>query len=133
MLDARNGNVITTIHGGAGAHNTVVSLDGHDVYLGGRDHNYLRVADTQTNRVFRNIGPLRGGVRPFTINGRQTLAYTTATGFLGFQVSSISSGQVLYTQAFPASTGARKTSPRARRATASRSRPTSAASCIDGR
>jgi DNA-binding beta-propeller fold protein YncE len=101
VLDARNGSVITTIHGGAGAHNTVMSLDGRDVYLGGREHNYLEVADTQTNRVFRSIGPLRSGVRPFTINGRQTLAYTTATGFLGFQVSSITSGHVLYTQAFP--------------------------------
>jgi DNA-binding beta-propeller fold protein YncE len=101
VLDARNGSVITTIHGGAGAHNTVMSLDGRDVFLGGRNHNYLEVADTQTNRVVRSIGPLRGGVRPFTINGRQTLAYTTATGFLGFQVSSISSGQVLHTQAFP--------------------------------
>jgi DNA-binding beta-propeller fold protein YncE len=36
-------------------------------------------------------------VRPFTINGKETLAFTTATGYLGFQVSSITSGQVLYT------------------------------------
>ena len=101
VLDARNGNMITRIQGGAGAHNTVVGLSGRNVYLGGRNHNYLEVASTSTNRVFRSIGPLRGGVRPFTINGRETLAYTTATGFLGFQVSSISSGRVLYTQTFP--------------------------------
>jgi DNA-binding beta-propeller fold protein YncE len=101
VLDARNGSVITTIHGGAGAHNTVISLDGRRVFLGGRDHNYLEVADTASNRVIKNIGPLRSGVRPFTINGRQTLAFTTATGFLGFQVSSITSGRVLYTQGFP--------------------------------
>jgi hypothetical protein len=101
VLDARNGNVITKIQGGAGAHNTVVSLSGRDVYLGGRNHNYLEVASTSTNRVFRSVGPLRSGVRRFTINGRETLAYTTATGFLGFQVSSISSGRVLCTQTFP--------------------------------
>jgi DNA-binding beta-propeller fold protein YncE len=101
VLDARNGNLITRIQGGAGAHNTVVGLSGRNVYLGGRNHNYLEVASTSTNRVFRSIGPLRGGVRPFTINGRETLAYTTATGFLGFQVSSISSGRVLYTQTCP--------------------------------
>jgi DNA-binding beta-propeller fold protein YncE len=101
VLDARNGDVITTIQGGAGAHNTVVSLNGRDVYLGGRNHNYLEVASTSTNRVVKSIGPLRSGVRPFTINGRETLAYTTATGFLGFQVSSITSGRVLYTQTFP--------------------------------
>jgi DNA-binding beta-propeller fold protein YncE len=101
VLDANNGNLIATIHGGSGAHNTVMSLDGRHVYLGGREHNYLEVADTATNQVIKSIGPLRSGVRPFTINGRQTLAYTTATGFLGFQVSSISSGRVLYTQTFP--------------------------------
>ena len=101
VLDARDGSVISTIHAGAGAHNTVMGPDGRDVYLGGREHNYLEVADTASGRVIKNIGPLRSGVRPFTINGRQTLAYTTATGFLGFQVSSITSGKVLYTQAFP--------------------------------
>jgi DNA-binding beta-propeller fold protein YncE len=101
VLDGRDGHVITTIQGGSGPHNTVMSLNGRHVYLGGRNHEYLEVADTTTNRVVRNIGPLRSGVRPFTINGRETLAYTTATGFLGFQVSSIATGRVLYTESFP--------------------------------
>jgi DNA-binding beta-propeller fold protein YncE len=39
VLDASNGNLIATIHGGSGAHNTVMSLDGRHVYLGGREHN----------------------------------------------------------------------------------------------
>jgi DNA-binding beta-propeller fold protein YncE len=101
VLDARDGQVIASIQGGSGAHNTVMSLDGRRVYLGGREHDYLEVADTATNRVVQNIGPLRSGVRPFTINGRQTLAFTTATGFLGFQVSSVLTGRVLYTESFP--------------------------------
>jgi DNA-binding beta-propeller fold protein YncE len=101
VLDARDGRPIASIQGGSGAHNTVMSLDGRRVYLGGREHDYLEVADTASDRVVQSIGPLRSGVRPFTINGRQTLAFTTATGFLGFQVSSIVSGRVLYTQSFP--------------------------------
>jgi DNA-binding beta-propeller fold protein YncE len=101
VLDGRDGHVITTIQGGNGPHNTVMSLSGRHVYLGGRAHEYLEVADTRTNRVFRNIGPLRNTVRPFTINGRETLAYTTATGHIGFQVSSIASGRVLYTANAP--------------------------------
>lgn len=101
VLDGHDGHVIASIQGGTGPHNTVMSLDGRHVYLGGRNHDYLEVAETGTNRVVRNIGPLRSGVRPFTINGRETLAYTTATGFLGFQVSSIATGQVLFTQTFP--------------------------------
>jgi len=46
------------------------------------------------------VGPLLSGVRPFTVNGAETTAYTTATGFLGFQVSSLRSGRVLYTENF---------------------------------
>jgi DNA-binding beta-propeller fold protein YncE len=100
VLNADSGNVIGRIDGGTGPHNTVVGLSGRYVYLGGRNYNYLEVASTASNQVIRKIGPLRSGVRPFTINGRETLAYTTATGFLGFQVSSIRSGHVLYTETF---------------------------------
>ncbi len=97
VIDAASGAETGTVRGGLGPHNTIVSLNGTHVYLGGRNYNYLEVADTTTNHVIRKIGPLCGGVRPFTINGKQTLAYTTATGFLGFQVSDITTGRVLYT------------------------------------
>lgn len=97
VVDAITGEVTAEIHGGRSPHNTIVSPDGSRVYLGPRNDNYLVVASTRTNRVIRRLGPLRSGVRPFTINGAQTLAYTTATGFLGFQVSSITTGSVLYT------------------------------------
>jgi DNA-binding beta-propeller fold protein YncE len=100
VIDASSGDVTGSIEGGKGPHNTVVGLDGRNVYLGGRDFNYLEVASTATNRVVKRIGPLKSGVRPFTINGRQTLAFTTATEFLGAQVSSIRSGKVLYTLTF---------------------------------
>jgi DNA-binding beta-propeller fold protein YncE len=86
------------IQGPAGAHNTILGADGRYLYLGGVDHPYLEVADTRTNTVVRKVGPLNGpGVRPFTINGSQTLAFTTSRRFLGFQVSSIVSGEVLFT------------------------------------
>ena len=66
------------------------------------DYPYLEVASTRTNKVVRTLGPLNSpGVRPFTINGSQTLAFTTARSFLGFQVSSIVTGKVLYTVAVP--------------------------------
>jgi DNA-binding beta-propeller fold protein YncE len=100
VIAARTGNVIGTISAGLGPHETVVSLNGRYVYLGGRNSPYLDVASTATDRVTERIGPLRGGVRPFTINGRQTIAYTTATGALGFQVSAIKTGHVLYTVGF---------------------------------
>jgi hypothetical protein len=101
VLNASNGEPIGTIQGGKSAHNTIASLDGKYVYLGSRDSNYLDVASTETDQVVRQIGPLLAGVRPFTVNGSDTLAYTTETEFLGFQVSSILTGKVLYTVEFP--------------------------------
>jgi WD40 repeat protein len=99
VLDARTGAVIGSIQGGAGSHNTIASGNGRYVYLGGRNHDYLDVAETATGHVFE-VGPLMGGVRPFTVNGTNTIAFTTATGFDGFQVSSIVSRKVLFTVPF---------------------------------
>jgi WD40 repeat protein len=99
ILDTSSGALIGTIQGGAGAHNTIASNDGRYVYLGGRNHNYLEVYETSTGQV-RSIGPLQSGVRPFTVNASNTLAFTTATEFDGFQVSSITTGKVLFTVSF---------------------------------
>ncbi len=101
ILDTTNGAVIGTIQGGSGAHNTVASSDGRYVYLGGREYNYLDVYDTAKGTV-RAIGPLVNTVRPFTVNGSNTLAFTTATDFDGFQVSSITTGKALFTVSFGA-------------------------------
>ena len=97
VVDARTGRVRSRIHAGPGPHNTIVSPDGRQVYLGPRNSRYLFVASTRTDRVIRRVGPLLPGVRPFTVDVARGLAYTTATGFLGFQVSSLNSGRVLYT------------------------------------
>lgn len=97
VADARTGKIVAEIHAGPGPHNTVVSPNGRTVYLGPRNSRYLYVASTKTNRIVRRVGPLRPGVRPFTIDSAKQLAYTTATGFLGFQVSSLVTGRVLYT------------------------------------
>ncbi|MGA2321406.1 MAG: hypothetical protein ABSG95_11800 [Solirubrobacteraceae bacterium] len=101
IINTANGAVIGTIQGGPGAHNTVVSNNGLYVYLGSRAYNYLDVYNTTTGEV-RSIGPLVNSVRPFTVNGSNTLAFTTATEFDGFQVSSITSGKVLFTTSFGA-------------------------------
>jgi hypothetical protein len=99
ILSAEKGGLLGTIQGGSGAHNTVVSSNGRYVYLGGRNYNYLDVYETEARKV-KQVGPLIGSVRPFTVNGSNTLAFTTATAFDGFQVSSITTGKVLFTKSF---------------------------------
>jgi DNA-binding beta-propeller fold protein YncE len=101
LVNPKNGAVKGSIMAGAGAHNTVVSLDGKLVFLAGVDDRYTAVVSTATNRIVRKIGPLISGGRPFTINGRQTLLFSTGRGLLGFQVSSITSGRVLHTVTVP--------------------------------
>ena len=101
VIDAATGNVKGTIEsGGSGPHNTVVNAAGTHVYMGPRNTNYLVEADTSTHQLIANIGPIKtwngNGVRPFTINTTETLAFITATGLLGFQVGDISTGNILY-------------------------------------
>src|SRR6266536_2399135 len=102
VLDAATGNVLSSINTGVrGPYNTIVSLDGAYVFMAPGFSNFLVKASTATNTVSLNIGPtLSGnniGVRPFTINGKHSLAFTTARYYLGFQVSNADTGQVLYT------------------------------------
>jgi hypothetical protein len=101
VVDAGSGRVLSLLHGGTSPHNTIMGPDGTRVYLAPRNGDYLVVADTRTNEVVEHVGPLKHGVRPFTIDGRQRFAYTTATGFLGFQASSLTSGRLLYTVPIP--------------------------------
>jgi DNA-binding beta-propeller fold protein YncE len=97
VVSAHTGQVIHEIHAAPGPHNTIVSLDGKLAYLGPRNSRFLIVVSTATDRVVRRVGPLKQGVRPFTIDQARGLVYTTATNFLGFQISSLHTGRVLYT------------------------------------
>src|SRR5215475_10858475 len=101
VLDAATGRVVHEIHAGPGPHNTIVAPDGRLVYLGPRNSRWLYVASTATDRIVRRVCPLKPGVRPFTIDGAQRYAFTTATGVVGFQVSSLRTGRVLYNVRLP--------------------------------
>jgi DNA-binding beta-propeller fold protein YncE len=102
IVDASTGSSTGSITAGRGAHNGLVGRSGRYAYLAGVDEPYLYVASTASNTVVRKVGPLNGpGVRPFTINRTETLAFTTARSFLGFQVSDLSTGKVLYSVAPP--------------------------------
>ena len=103
ILDASDGKPIGTIDTGTYGHNTIASLDGSKVYLTGltgTNYDYAHVVNTATNQVVLNAGPTINGIRPFTINGKATLMFTTSSYHCGFQVLSLVTGQVLYTVPF---------------------------------
>lgn len=106
VLDASDGKPIASIQTGTNGHNTVASLDGTQVYLGGytgSNFNFLHVVNRSTDQVTANAGPTTNGVRPFVVNGKNTLAFTTSTGICGFQVLNLTTGQVIYTVPFAGS------------------------------
>jgi DNA-binding beta-propeller fold protein YncE len=102
ILDAGSGNPEGSINTtGTGPHNTIVSLDGTRVAMGPGYSDYLFVADTATNTLLASVGPVASGVRPFTINGLATTVFMTTTGYLGFYVGDMSTGEILFTVPVP--------------------------------
>lgn len=96
VLNAADGSVKDKIKVFRGAHNTIVGLADQNLYMGSVRYPYLVVADTATNKITKEIGPFRAGIRPFTVNGKETLAFVNVNNFLGFEVGDVATGKVLY-------------------------------------
>jgi DNA-binding beta-propeller fold protein YncE len=96
VVDAASGDVMTKIVPRSGAHNTVYGPDGKEVYLAGLRSPLLSVADTATHTVARTVGPFSAPIRPFTVNGRQTLCFVNINDLLGFEVGDLKSGKMLH-------------------------------------
>jgi len=95
VVDADTGNVIATIEPKSGSHNTVVGLDGSRMYLAGLKSPLLTVADTKTRQVVGTVGPFAAAIRPFTVNGAQTLVYVNVNECLGFEIGDLKTGKKL--------------------------------------
>ena len=91
-VDARTGDVISRIETNSGAHNTIYGADGAEVYLAGLRSPLLHVADPRTHKVVKRVGPFGNAIRPFTVNGRQTLCFVNVNGLLGFEVGDLRTG-----------------------------------------
>jgi DNA-binding beta-propeller fold protein YncE len=96
VLDALSGDVKKKLVPDSGAHNTLCSIDGRYAYLAGLKSPLLRVVDTRTNEIVREVGPFGNVIRPFTVNGSATLAYINANDLLGFEVGDLRTGKMLH-------------------------------------
>ena len=96
VVDAADGSVAAKVVTNSGSHNTVIGLDGSRAYLAGLRSPFLTVADVATHRVGRPVGPFSAPIRPFTVNGRQTLCFVNVNGLLGFEVGDLRSGATLH-------------------------------------
>src|SRR5262249_6680356 len=57
---------------------------------------FLTVADARTYQIVKQVGPFDDVVRPFTINGKQTLVFANVNNLLGFEVADLATGKLLH-------------------------------------
>jgi len=93
VMDAQTGNIIKKIITNSGAHNTIYSPTGNYVYLAGLKSPILNIAETKNHTVSRQVGPFGAEIRPFTINGAETLVFVNVNELLGFEVGDLTTGK----------------------------------------
>ncbi len=62
----------------------------------GLKSNLLSVADPKTSKVVSTVGPFENVIRPFTVNGRNSLVFVNVNGLLGFEVGNLKTAKKLY-------------------------------------
>jgi DNA-binding beta-propeller fold protein YncE len=95
VVDCATGNIIKRIDVFKRAHNTIYAPSGRHVYLDDIASPWLYVADAKKHELVNKIGPFANFVRPFTINGKETVVYATVDSLLGFEVGDLNSGKKL--------------------------------------
>ena len=96
VIDARSGKIKEEVVLHSKSHNTVVGLNGKKVYMEGLASKMLTVANTANLRETKTIGPFTDMIRPFTVNGKQTLVYANVNELLGFEIGDIKTGKMIY-------------------------------------
>ncbi len=96
VVDAETGSVIKQVFTNSGAHNTLYGSNGNQVYLAGLRTTTLGMVDARTHVVMKQVGPFAAAIRPFTINGSQTLCYVNVNGLLGFEIGDLKTGNKLH-------------------------------------
>jgi len=95
VVDCATGDIIKKIEVNKRAHNTIYGPTGAHVYLDDIASPWLHVADAKKHELINKIGPFSNFVRPFTINGKETLAFVTVDSLLGFEVGDLTTGKKL--------------------------------------
>ena len=96
VVNASNGKVITKIETKSASHNTIYSRDGKWVYMAGLKSPFLSISDTSKHKVVKTVGPFANVIRPFTVNGSNTLCFVNINDLLGFEIGDIQTGKKLH-------------------------------------
>jgi len=95
VVDCATGDLIKKVDVYKRAHNTIYGPSGKNVYLDDIASPWLHIADAKKHELVNKVGPFANFVRPFTVNGKETLAFVTVDSLLGFEVGDIITGKKL--------------------------------------
>jgi len=95
VVDCATGELIKKIDVYKRAHNTICGPSGKNVYLDDIASPWLYIADARKQELVNKVGPFANFIRPFTINGKETLVYVTVDSLLGFEVGDLTNGKKL--------------------------------------
>jgi hypothetical protein len=96
IVDAETGVVTGQLITRSGAHNTICGLSGKRVFCAGLRSPYLTVVDVSSGKVAGKVGPFSAAIRPFTINGAESLCFVNVNGLLGFEIGDLKTGKMLH-------------------------------------
>ena len=96
VVRADTGEEIKRLAPDSRSHNTVYGQDGRHVYLAGLGSPLLPVARTEDHTIERTVGPFSAAIRPFTVNGAQTLTFVNVNELLGFEIGDLQTGKKIH-------------------------------------
>jgi hypothetical protein len=96
VVAATTGDILARIEPKSGSHNTICGLNGKDAYLAGLKSPLLTVVDVAKREAVRTVGPFGASIRPFSVNGAETLVFVNVNELLGFEVGDLRTGKKLH-------------------------------------
>ncbi|MCZ6672824.1 MAG: hypothetical protein O7C75_07790 [Verrucomicrobia bacterium] len=94
ILDASNGKRIKQFARPGRPHNSWSGEQGRYMYVAGRSHHTMYLADQRTHKVVKKIGPFSWPVRPFSVDREERYIYANLTYLLGFGVADVETGKI---------------------------------------
>ena len=96
VVNGADGKVIKSVETKSASHNTIFAADGSRVYMAGLKSPLLSIADPKKHAVAGTVGPFANVIRPFTVNGSNTLVFVNINDLLGFEIGDVKSGKKLH-------------------------------------
>ena len=94
ILDTASGERIAEFERPGRPHNSWSGESGKYMYVAGRSHPVMYVADQRTHKVVKKIGPFRWPIRPFAISADERYLYANLTYTIGFGVADLETGEL---------------------------------------